>query len=591
MGIKQYFITTSRRFPHAINTIPSGQKLSEATKKKVDSILIDSNGIIHTAAQKTFKYGNYKPENQTGSKYNRLMPKRSKDDRTEPNNHVVHYTQEARIQLFQIVTEEIERLIHVIEPKKQIVICIDGSAPLTKQNQQRQRRYRAAQERTDCKFDSNAITPGTLFLDQLSSYLHRWIVERVKSNWSHLEIIFSNEKVPGEGEAKILHYVRKYGNQKYSYCIVGADADLIMLSLASHIDKFYVLRENMSYNAEEGELLLVDIPTLRNELIKAMRWDQDGKVHKHTCNSKSIINDYVFMCFMCGNDFVPHMPSIEIIEGGIDFFIHIYREIGPMFGHLTATSSSNGVLFRPTVLREFLVCVANQEKINFEKKLNNGSSYFMDEIMDHHISQNPNSGKFEIDVESYRCEYAEKMFPDSTPTEVCHQYLEGLQWVLWYYTSGVPHWRWLYPHHYAPMASSLIEYINTFVTPKYPPSKPIPPLLQLVYVLPPRSARLLPKFLGDLLHSPEFEPFCPKRVEIDFSGKRREWEGIVLTPIINQEVATLGYESIIHSGKVHPKDMSRNKNGITFSYKKSSTETESLNPVKIEFIDLYNNKK
>jgi 5'-3' exoribonuclease 2 len=152
-------------------------------------------------------------------------------------------------------------------------------------NQQRSRRFRAAQEAKDKEeeriesikmfealghpvseetknqksWDSNAITPGTPFMELLSSALTWWVHYKFSTDpgWKDLKVFISDASVPGEGEHKIVDWVRRQRSNtgwdpNTSHVIYGLDADLIMLSLATHEPHFKVLREDVFAQASRG---------------------------------------------------------------------------------------------------------------------------------------------------------------------------------------------------------------------------------------------------------------------------------------------------------------------------------------------------
>jgi hypothetical protein len=59
-------------------------------------------------------------------------------------------------------------------------------------------------------FDSNCITPGTEFMNRLDKHLKFFIRRKLATDpsWSKLKVLYSGYNVPGEGEHKIMEFIR-----------------------------------------------------------------------------------------------------------------------------------------------------------------------------------------------------------------------------------------------------------------------------------------------------------------------------------------------------------------------------------------------
>ena len=164
--------------------------------------------------------------------------------------------------------------------------------------------------------------------------------------------------------------------------IHGLDADLIMLALATHEPHFTVLRELvLDRRAKEkqdaanaaalarGErvgpprLMMLRVWVLREYLEKEFSPADFSKV-PGGYDLERVIDDFVFMCFFVGNDFLPHIPALEIRDGAIDMLIFAYKALLPKLGGYLSDSGRVHLARTELLLRE----LASREDEIFERQ-------------------------------------------------------------------------------------------------------------------------------------------------------------------------------------------------------------------------------
>lgn len=265
--------------------------------------------------------------------------------------------------MFIAIFNYIEHLFGKIKPQKLFFMAIDGVAPRAKMNQQRARRFRTALDAEKARekairegqempkedpFDSNCITPGTDFMAKLTQQLKYFISKKVSEDvdWQGVEVVLSGHEVPGEGEHKIMEYIRQAKAQpdydpNVRHCLYGLDADLIMLGLLSHDPHFCLLREEVTFGRQNSKknkelehqnFFLMHLCMVREYLELEFQEMQASGVLGFAYDMERIIDDFILMAFFVGNDFLPNLPNLHINEGALALMFQKYKEILPSLG-------------------------------------------------------------------------------------------------------------------------------------------------------------------------------------------------------------------------------------------------------------------
>lgn len=195
--------------------------------------------------------------------------------------------------------------------------------------------------------------------EQLRYFVNKKITE--DANWRDVTVVLSGHEVPGEGEHKIMEYIRLSRAQpdydpNVRHCLYGLDADLIMLGLLSHDPHFCLLREEVKFGPARSKggnktyvknflsLLIAHLLSSLESInfyllhLTLMREYLDLEFHdiepvlQFDYSLERVIDDFILIAVFVGNDFLPNLPDLHIHENGLERLFDIYKKCLPSLG-------------------------------------------------------------------------------------------------------------------------------------------------------------------------------------------------------------------------------------------------------------------
>ena len=346
----------------------------------------------------------------------------------------------------------------------------------------------------------------------------------------------------------------------------------------------------------------MQVELLRELLGRNLRPRVDDAALGFEYSPEAAVDDFVFMCMLVGNDFIPGLPHLDVGDGALNLMLRAYSDLLPSLGgHITDKETLHLDRFE-----KFAAVVARHEPTVFATKARKAESRYRRE------------GQQRAPADEGPLDYKRRYYLQKTglhpkdregQRKLVQSYLDGLSWCLAYYHKGCCSWDWClsrppdgrrppsppfrpsrgrlrapplspggrlarpraiaprptptrprryYPDFYAPLCSDLKGLPSFEVKLEY--GQPFPPLAQLLSVLPPQSASLVPPPYRALMldpNSPVYDAF-PAGFELDQNGKRNEWEAIALLPFIDERRLLAAVGAIDESTELTATERARN---------------------------------
>lgn len=503
--------------------------------------------------------------------------------------------------LSEFITQKTIDYVNELQPEKFLYIAFDGPAPRSKMKLQRYRRYggfkdkqyfeelkkeyKIEEKSVSSFFNSALFSPGTSFMEKMAKQLVN-ASKKKKFMEGKIAVIINDTAIPGEGEHKILNFIRKLKDLKDKIVIFSPDADVVVLSLQYEGD-IYIIQPVDKQKKEHAQLypnksvkyIVFSITNYKKALKEEFRFINN-------IDEVRLSRDIILLSFFVGNDFVkPIFFTKSTKNYSFQMILNTYKELLPKYKNtdepylvkINDVATVNHDFFGD-IVRSLAYVEDKSMKSNYRYMLSkfmkepeprNGEEH--DEIKspyeikkgayEHNSYYTPSNPFYEPDIfkkieynqhhNVWKNQYYSEYFGltlnnmsefSSYKNLVCQKYLQSLIYCLRYYLTGLPSWDWYYPFRVSPMPSDILYFMKN--TPKdldfkFTKGKPYQPIEQLAMIIPPQNANMLPRPLKNLINDPKspLAPFYPIDFEFDkLVGGKRIYSYPRLPPFIDEYV-------------------------------------------------------
>ena len=542
---------------------------------KIGWLMLDTNCLLHPCIANILeKY-----------KEGQLTIDSNKDLRTQIEQYV-----------WEKIIQCIDDMIIQTEPEY-IYIGIDGVAPMGKILQQRQRRYRFLFDKkiklnsldtieeleeiiakTTIKpngieepvlpLSSIELTPGTDYMERINQHMLKYIDILKKRN---IKCIYSSYHDEGEGEHKILQYIKTNLKSNIPIVIYGLDADLLFLSLGLGYEyDLYVMREKQIFSNKEVNL--DEIPEYNYVEIK--------QLHILISNLEVSTNDFIVMCYLIGNDFLPGLLTIDVKKGGLD---KIFKAWNNLKEKLNIQTEFENKINNIQIAKSYLIIFDNKTG-EYQIKLELLKGLFgellwtekyiwknmnRDKLLNQHDLEPEEKEKLLIFKEDDKIEQLSKFISGqssntdflekiefSSPIEYYSYYLgiscididksiikkmvldyiKGIEWCIGYYLNKCPSWTWGYNFMITPTIIDIINFFpqsNKQIKIIYSP-RTLNPMEQLILAIPPQTYKYVieTELIKKIKSNKNIGYMLPESFQIDINKEHVYWKCQVRIPIV-----------------------------------------------------------